>query len=132
MGGSTTSRRAPRRRASMIATVGLVAGLLSATAATSAFAAGPLGCLINGATGNGTTGSGLQVAINGAGSGCGGYRAGHWVTSLTPGGAPNGSSGPLGGGYRAGHWVASLTPGGAPNGGSGPLGGGYRAGHWVP
>jgi len=59
----------------------------------------------------------------------GGFRAGHWVTSLTEVSVPNGNLAPLSGGFRAGHWVTSLTEGCSPNGN---LSGGFRAGHWVP
>jgi hypothetical protein len=125
MGGLTRMRRKPRRAISILATVGLLAGLLAITVSASAFAAGPTGCLVM----NTTLGISYDAARAGetlpiTGS-CGGYRAGHWVSS-DPAAASVPSQGS--GGYRAGHWVAT-NPAAAsvPSQGSG----GYRAGHWV-
>jgi hypothetical protein len=126
MGGLTRMRRKLRRAISFLATVGLLAGLLTFTVSTSAFAAGPTLCLVMSAT-QGTSydaaRAGDTLTVTGS---CGGYRAGHWVaTNPAPASVPSQGSG----GYRAGHWVSS-DPAAAsvPSQGSG----GYRAGHWVP
>jgi len=125
MGGFTRMRRKPLRAISILATAGLLAGLLAPTISTSAFAAGPTGCLVL----NTTLGISYEAARAGdtltVTSSCGGYRAGQWVASGPAAAtAPSRSSG----GYRAGQWVAS-----GPAAATAPRrsSGGYRAGHWV-
>jgi hypothetical protein len=110
------------RGVAILATVGLLGGLLAVTVSAPVFAADPSGCLIMS-----TTQSLSQVAGTPTIAGCsGGYRAGRWVSS-----APAAASVPSqgSGGYRAGRWVSS-APAAASVTSQGS--GGYRAGQWVP
>jgi hypothetical protein len=106
----------------ILATVGLLGGLLAVTVSAPVFAADPSGCLVLSMT------QGLsQAAGTPTTAGCsGGYRAGQWVSSA-PAAASVSSQGS--GGYRAGQWVSS-APAAASVSSQGS--GGYRAGQWVP
>jgi hypothetical protein len=87
MGGFRSARLRSRRAGSILATVGLVAGMLVVTASASARDGANTTCRVTnttlGITYNGTTGSGLQAALDAAGSGDTVRVAGSCVGSFT-------------------------------------------------